>query len=169
MKLTGYRRSDGKVGIRNDILVMPSVTCANIVAENIARQIGAKCVTHQHGCAQLKKDMEFTKKTIMGFCLNPNVGGIIIVGLGCEGLTAQTLAAEIKEKTDRPVECLIIQDQGTDKTIELGVKIGEEMKKKIAREREEISLSDITLALECGGSDVTSGLAANPVGDGHSL
>jgi len=165
MKLTGYRRENGTVGIRNHILVLPTVVCANEVARAIADRIpDAVAVNHQHGCAQLGPDGDQTQKTLIGFGCNPNVGGVIVVGLGCETVLAPPVAEEIKVRTGKPVEYLVIQEMGgTDETIETGVRLGMDIHKKIsAHEREEIGFDELIIALECGGSDVTSGIAANP-------
>ncbi len=165
MKLTGYRRENGRAGIRNHILVLPTVVCANEVARAIADRIpDAVSVNHQHGCAQLGPDGDRTRDTLVGFGSNPNVGGVIVVGLGCETVLAPPVAEEIRRRTGKPVEYLVIQEMGgTDETIEAGIGYGMAIYKKIsACSREEIGFDELIIALECGGSDVTSGIAANP-------
>ncbi len=165
MKLTGYRRKNGMVGIRNHILVLPTVVCANEVARAVADKTpGAVVVGHQHGCAQLGSDGSQTRRTLIGFGANPNVAGVIVVGLGCETVLAPPVAREIAAKTDKPVEALVIQELGgTDNTIETGIKVGMDMYETISKyQREDIELGELTIALECGGSDVTSGIASNP-------
>ncbi|MDI6600767.1 MAG: UxaA family hydrolase [Thermoanaerobacteraceae bacterium] len=173
MKLTGYRRPNGKVGIRNHLLVMPTVACANETVKAIAEKIqGAIAINHQHGCSQLGRDSEQTKRTLIGFGSNPNVGGVIVVGLGCETVLAPPVAEAIQQKTGKPVEYLIIQETGgTDRTIEEGIKVGLDINNQISKcQREPIDLSELIVSLECGGSDVTSGIAANPaVGEASDL
>ncbi|HXK90067.1 MAG TPA: UxaA family hydrolase [Thermosynergistes sp.] len=164
MKIMGYVRPNGAVGIRNHLLVLPSVVCANDAARKIAEQLaGAVWVDHQHGCAELAPDAEQTRRTLAGFASNPNVGACIIVGLGCEVVNAHGLA-EAVAKTGKPVECFVIQEVGgTVNTVAAAVKAGSRMLEMLSKqEREECDLSSITLALECGGSDACSGIAANP-------
>lgn len=165
MKLTGYKRPNGEVGIRNFILVMPTVVCANETARAIAEKVpGAIAISHQHGCAQLGRDSEQTRRTLIGFGSNPNVGGVIVVGLGCETVLAPPVAEAIKQRSGKPVEYLIIQEMGgTDETVKAGIKTGLDIYNRIAKcSREPIHFSDLVISLECGGSDVTSGIAANP-------
>ncbi|MDR1742160.1 MAG: UxaA family hydrolase [Synergistaceae bacterium] len=165
----GYVRADGlgeRVGIRNHLLVMPSVVCANDTAVRVALQLsGAVYVTHQHGCAQLPPDAAQTLRTLAGFGANPNVGACIVVGLGCETVRAEDVAAEIERLSpSKPVFCLSIQESGgTIAAIERGVRAGREMLAAMSEmRREERPLSDLVLGLECGGSDAWSGLSANP-------
>ncbi|GHV43954.1 carbohydrate hydrolase [Synergistales bacterium] len=163
----GYVRPDGSVGVRNHLLVLPSVVCANDVASRIAFQLnGAVSVTHQHGCAQLPADAAQTARTLAGFGANPNVAACIVVGLGCETISARGVASDIERLAPgKPVAFLVIQDEGgTPNTINKGVKIGREMLSAISvLTREEQPLSKLVLGLECGGSDAWSGLSANPV------
>lgn len=98
MQFKGYRRPDGKVGIRNQILVLPSVVCANRVARGISQTAaGTTWVEHQHGCAQLGADAELTAMVLVAHGTHPNVFGVIVVGLGCETTQAQDIAAQIQK------------------------------------------------------------------------
>jgi altronate dehydratase large subunit len=145
-------------------LVLPSVVCANDVAARIAAQLnGAVYVNHQHGCAQLPADAAQTQRTLAGFGSNPNVAACIVVGLGCETLSAGGIAEAIA-KTGAPVAALVIQEEGgTLNTINKGVKIGRKMLADISKlRREPHPHSKLILGLECGGSDAWSGLSANP-------
>ncbi|MDR2179705.1 MAG: UxaA family hydrolase [Synergistaceae bacterium] len=165
MKFMGYPRPNGTVGVRNLLLVLPSVVCANDTALRIAAQLnGAVSVTHQHGCAQLPADAAQTYRTLVGFASNPNVAACIVVGLGCETLNAKNLAADVA-RTGKPVASLVIQEEGgTIATIAKGVVIGREMLSGMSvQRREERDISELTLGLECGGSDAWSGLSGNPV------
>ncbi|WP_434579237.1 UxaA family hydrolase [Thermoanaerobacterium thermosaccharolyticum] len=164
MKLTGYIRENGSVGIRNHILVIPASVCASEVAARIASHVeGAIAIPNQHGCCQIGADLAQTANTLIGLGKNPNIAAALVIGLGCEGVPARDVAKEIG-KTGKKVECLIIQENGgTLKTEAEGVKILKGFAQDIAKmHREEIDISDITLAIECGGSDTTSGLASNP-------
>ncbi|MDD2573540.1 MAG: UxaA family hydrolase [Bacillota bacterium] len=166
MKLTGYRRKDGSVGIRNHILVLPTVVCANEVARAVAEKVpGAVAVNHQHGCAQLGVDADQTKRTLAGLGSNPNVAAVIVVGLGCETVLAPSVARVIESsRPGMPMKHLVIQDLGgTDNAIEVGIQSGMEMYQIVSQyKREPIEFGELTISLECGGSDVTSGIASNP-------
>lgn len=164
MRLTGFKRQDGSVGIRNYLLVIPASICASETASRIAARVeGAVALPNQHGCGELAPDLKQTINTLVGFGKNPNVAAVLVVGLGCEGVPAEEVVREIS-KTGKWVECLIIQENGgTLSTEEKGVSILKDMSsysKKL--EREEIDIGQIVMATECGGSDTTSGLASNP-------
>jgi altronate dehydratase large subunit len=165
-KIIGYRRSNGSFGIRNYIAVMPSVICANEVAKRIADQVENTVVLpHNGGCGTYGEDIEKTFVTLSGLGANPNVAGVLIVGLGCESVNANKLKSEILEKSPgKMVESIIIQEeQGTSNTIKKGVTIASNMARSASMfEKTKGSIKDIILAIECGGSDPTSGLAANP-------
>jgi len=164
MKIQGYRRPNGQLGIRNHLLILPTSVCATTVAFNIAAQVpGAIALPNQHGCCQLGADYEQTLRTLIGLGKNPNVAAVLVVGLGCEGIPIQGTADEIS-KTGKPVKAIIIQENsGTLKTTALGIQIASEMARNIALlKSEEASLSELSLGIECGGSDFTSGLASNP-------
>ena len=164
MKIRGYLRPDGRVGIRNYLLIIPSVVCANDVVRMISdRLAGSVYVQHQHGCAQFPDDEAQTRRTLAGFGKNPNVGACIVVGLGCEGTPAKAVAEEIG-KSGKPVEYLVIQEEGgTVNTTARGVKIGRKMLQDLsAQARSEQDIGSITIGLECGGSDAWSGVSGNP-------
>ncbi len=165
MKLEGYRRSDGSVGIRNHILVIPTVICASKVAEEIASHVDkAIYLPNQHGCNHLDIDLKHVTNTLIGMGENPNVAAVLFIGLGCETIPTKHVAEEVR-KSGKDTECLIIQEEGgTLRTEEKGIRVLEDMTQKVGNiERKEIDISDITIAIECGGSDTTSGIAANPV------
>jgi len=164
MEFQGYRRSDGKVGVRNHVLVIPSVVCSQGAAEAITRNAkGAVYLPNVFGCAQVGADREQTKRTLVGFGTNPNIFSVLIVGNGCENLPAKEVAEAIVPSKKR-VEYIEIQEVGgTKKTISKGRKIIKEMLAEAAAlPRQPIPVSELILATECGGSDYTSGLASNP-------
>lgn len=164
MKLYGYKRSNGQVGIRNYVLVIPASICASEVASRIANNVnGAISLPNQHGCCQIGPDLELTSQVLINYGKNPNVAAVLVVGLGCEGVPTQRVAEEIA-KTGKRAEYIIIQEnQGTINTEAKGTKIAREMVAELSvMTKEEINLSDISIAIECGGSDTTSGLASNP-------
>ncbi len=156
----GYERPDGSVGVRNRLLVVAPIDCSYEPAKKIAAQVeGAVAVTQYHGCGS----DSMLVNALVGTGRNPNVAGVLIVGLGCETLTAEMLAEGIRP-SGKPVETLVIQEEGgTLRTTEKGVKILQGMAQEVAElKREPFPVSELTLAVECGGSDATSGLAANP-------
>jgi altronate dehydratase large subunit len=156
----GYERPDGTVGIRNHLLVLATMDCSYEPAKKIAEQVeGSVAITQTYGC----RDDAMLIHNLAGSALNPNVAGVLIVGLGCETLTGDILMEKIKP-SGKPVYNLTIQEEGgTLKTHAKGVRILQKMKQDIAEQkREAFPLSKLTLAVECGGSDATSGLAANP-------
>jgi len=161
----GYAREKGKVGIRNRIAVISSVMCVNRVTQQIANNIeNAVAITHPLGCGQFGPDMNYTIRTLSGLGRNPNIYGVIVVGLGCENLSSKMLARNIK-KSNKPVEYFDVQEVrgGSPVAIEKGTIIG----KKLAGEaselkREPFDFSHLVLGLECGSSDSISGISANP-------
>jgi altronate dehydratase large subunit len=164
MEFLGYRRSDGKVGVRNHVLILSTVVCANEVAHRIERRIPSVAVaTHPFGCGILGGDFEQFKRTLVGFAKNPNVGAVLIVGLGCEQVDAPLLAVEIA-RGGKLAEALLIQEcEGIQRAVRRGVKAVREMQEVLAREERVPSpVSELIVATECGGSDFSSGLAANP-------
>ena len=165
MELRGYRRLDGSVGIRNHILVVPTVVCASKTAEEIAKHVdGAIYLPNQHGCNHLDTDLKHMENTLIGMGENPNVAAVLFIGLGCETVPTKRIAEEVRE-SGKETKYLIIQEEGgTLKTEEKGIGILRDMSQTVGSVRKErINPSDITVAIECGGSDTTSGIAANPV------
>lgn len=156
----GFERPDGSVGVRNHLLVLAPIDCSFEPARRIASQVeGAVAVTQYHGCGF--NGMVFNN--LLGVALNPNVAGVLIVGLGCESLTPEALA-ERMEPAGKPVETISIQGEGgTIRAVERGIRILQGMAQEASKLRgEAFPLSHLTLAAECGGSDATSGIAANP-------
>jgi altronate dehydratase large subunit len=134
--------------------------CSIEPARKIAAQVeGAVAVTQHHGC----RNDPMVANTLIGAGRNPNVAGVLLVGLGCESITCEVIAEGILP-SGRSVESLVIQEEGgTVKTVERGVRILQGMAQEVAEmRRESFPVSELTLAVECGGSDATSGLAANP-------
>ena len=97
MKLYGYRRENGKVGIRNHILILPASVCASEVAARIASHVnGAISLPNQHGCCELGADLDLTISTLEALGKNPNVAAVLVVGLGCEGYQQKKLQKILK-------------------------------------------------------------------------
>ena len=166
MNFWGYKRSDGKVGIRNHVLILPASCCSSDTARMIANQVeGAVYFSNQNGCSQVPPDMKLTMDILSGYAANPNIYGTVVVSLGCEGCQMDLVVDEIKKKTNKPLKTLIIQEEGgTIKTIEKGVRYAQEMVQEAAKcRREEFPISELILGTNCGGSDPSSGLGSNPL------
>ncbi len=164
MRFLGYERQDGSTGFRNYVAILPTVGCAGEVAARIASRVeGSVAIIHHQGCIQVGSDLEVTVRTLVGLGFNPNVAAVLVVGLGCEGVSPEMLVKEIT-KSEKPVEKVIIQELGgTIKTIERGVSIAREMVRYASEiKRKPVDLSGLTLGIKCGASDATSGIAANP-------
>ncbi|MFS0634328.1 UxaA family hydrolase [Mesobacillus foraminis] len=160
----GYRRPNGKVGIRNHLLLLPTVVCANQVVNRIQQQVpGSVAIPHQHGCSQVGEDKERTHKVLVGMGKNPNVGAVLVVSLGCEVMNAEQIRDEIAE-TGKPVIWIDIQDEGGSvNTIEKGTELAKELLQQIENiPYESVPLSELIVGVKCGGSDATSGLCSNP-------
>ena len=85
--VNAYVRADGRIGIRNEVWIIPTVGCVNKIAERIAEQTGAFCFSHPYGCSQLGDDLRCTQKLLAGLIRHPNAGGVLALGLGCENNT----------------------------------------------------------------------------------
>ena len=169
MQFLGYKREDGRVGVRNYVLILPGCACASETCRLVAAQVkGTKNVIINVGCSDVKANTDMNQRVLTGFALNPNIYGVIVIGLGCETVGHRELAAKIRAETKKPVVSFGIQETGgTVATTALAVKTAREMVAEASQvHREPCELSDLFVAIECGGSDATSGIASNPaVGD----
>ena len=166
MKCFGYRRPDGRVGIRNHVLILPTVGCANETCRIAAGLVeGAVSLVNQNGCGEVAGNTRITRTVLSGLAANPNAYGTVLVGLGCELNTISAMAEAIGAQTTKRLETLCIQeDGGTVNTIRKAVRIAQEMVLEASSLlQEEFDPSELMLGVECGGSDATSGLVANPV------
>lgn len=161
--MKGFLRKDGRLGIRNHILVVYLVECAHYVARQIvvnAHDRDIQLIGFQ-GCAP----NDYALVMLCRLCTHPNVGGVLLVSLGCENMDRNRLAEEI-ENSGRPVRTIVIQENGgTHNSISLGGLFLKEIIEQVAEGRilTGFSLSDLVIGTICGGSDATSGLSANPV------
>ena len=165
----GYRHPDGRVGVRNNIWVIPLVGCVNRLAERLAASCGGLALTHPYGCSQMGQDHETTANMLAQFCRHPNAGGVLVVSLGCENNTLESfkvrlgLAPEDQDgsKIGLNIRFLKAQDPGDE--YERGLELLEELDKSRPKERVPVSVSELVVGLKCGGSDGFSGLTANPL------
>jgi altronate dehydratase large subunit len=166
MEFAGYVRPDGRVGVRNHVLVMPTCACSSDVARLIATAVpGTVNFNNQHGCGQVYKDQMMTLNLLSGFAANPNVHSTLVVGLGCEQLCWSLVEESIKNKTNKTVAYVGIQEMGgIVRTVAKGKKIAERLVMKAnSCRRVSCHISNLILGTNCGGSDPTSGLSSNLV------
>ena len=168
----GYRRSDGNVGIRNEIWIIPTVGCVNGIAGKLAALLetetggegvdAIRAFTHNYGCSQLGDDHENTRKILRNMVLHPNAGAVLIVGLGCENNRPEAFREMLGEYDTSRIRLMVCQE--VDDEIACGMSLLREMY-AIAREdkRTPVPLSALRVGLKCGGSDGFSGITANPL------
>lgn len=165
MNFYGYKRSDGRAGIRNHVLILPTCACGSETARIVASQVrGAVNIIFNTGCSDVQANTDMSQKILTGFACNPNVFGVVIIGLGCETVPHNKLREKIQSMTNKPVVSFGIQDEGgTLKTIEKAVRAARELAAEAGLQQKELcDVSELLLGIECGGSDATSGLASNP-------
>jgi len=160
MEWTGYLRADGRKGVRNIVLVVYTVECSRFVAHAIAEGESDVHVLGFPGCY----DNQYAVRLMLALARHPNVGAVLAVGLGCE-YTRPDKIANVVAASGRPADWFYIQDVGgTRSGVSKGKDIVRSMRSQIQSvDRVPMSLGDLTVGAECGGSDGTSGLAGNPV------
>ena len=166
MNFWGYKRPDGRIGIRNHVLILPASVCASDTTRIVSQQVtGTVTFNNQNGCSQVASDQQLTMDVMSGFAANPNIYGTVVVSLGCENCQMDLVVEAIKERTNKPLKTVIIQEVGgTLKAIEAATRYAKEMVMEASLlQKEEYDISHLIVGTECGGSDPTSGLAANPV------
>lgn len=175
----GFRRPNGKAGTRNYVGILTSVNCSTTVAGFIAKEIersgilddypnidGIVALKQANGCVIDYRGVIFDtlKKTTWGYATNPNMGGVVMVGLGCEGFQIPRFKEAYGVQESETFRTMTIQEVGgTRKTVEAGVEAVKAMLPAVnAVKRETLPASELVLALQCGGSDGYSGITANP-------
>lgn len=161
MEFEGYKRVDGRYGVRNHVLVVSTVSCANGVVEALGRIFpNIITVKHAYGCGYGPNDFATSFTMLCGLANNPNVGAVLAVGLGCEIFKSEFLAGEVKGK---PAESLVIQQGGSAAVTKKGIDIVEKfMVHTREHKREKAPVTELLVGLKCGGSDAFSGVTANP-------
>lgn len=175
----GYRRPSGKVGTRNYLGILTTVNCSATVARAIARHFetsgdladypgvdGVVAFTHETGCGMSSQGEGYDtlRRTFEGYARHPNFGGVLLVGLGCETMQVQRVMEESGLSDGDAFRAFTIQGEGgTRASIERGIDLVRQMLPAVAAcTREEMPASELTLAVQCGGSDAFSGITANP-------
>lgn len=171
-KLTGYKRHNGEVGIRNELWIILTVGCINSVANTIVHEFkqrhtlkdidGVFTFNHPYGCSQMGADQENTIQILKNMVTHPNAGGVLVLGLGCENNQLKPFYDSLENIDSRRIRYLNCQDVEDEVTTAINIleEIYEEMRYDV---RSEIEFKDITFGLKCGGSDGFSGITANPL------
>ncbi|MCO8267326.1 UxaA family hydrolase [Haloferax sp. AB510] len=168
-EFTGYRRESGRIGVRNHVAVLPTSVASSCVARGIAAEAGAwaRATPHQMGASQPDESREQTERVLVGVGRNPNVGAALVVEFGTEDIDADDIADRIA-RDGKPVETLSVREVGgTAAALQRGRTALDSLNEAAANARHESAdASELVVGVECGGSDATSGIAANPaVGD----
>ncbi|MGI6553461.1 MAG: UxaA family hydrolase [Bacillota bacterium] len=160
-KITGYRRENGKVGIRNHVIILPLDDLSNAVCEAVAHNIkGTMALPHHYGRLQFGEDLELFFRTLIGTGSNPNVAAVVVIGIEPEWTN---IVVEGIAKTGKPVTGFAIERNGQHKTIEMASwKAQEYVIWASELQREECTVDELYVSIKCGESDTTSGLASNP-------
>lgn len=158
----GYRRPDGQVGVRNIVAVISAMDNTNACANRIATIVaGAVPITTPFGRTQIGHDFEMTLRTLAGIGSHPNVAAVLVLGLS---LTSANALADRIRPSGKPVEVLGLQEAGSTMGLTMaGTRVAADLTVAASEQvRELCNFSDLTIAVECGGSDTTSGIASNP-------
>ncbi len=167
----GFRRLDGKVGIRNQIWIIPTVGCVNAIAKSLQKEANLLvrgsveeviAFPHPYGCSQMGDDQENTRRILANLINHPNAGGVLVMGLGCENSSIAELKPYIGEYDENRVKFLQCQD--VEDEMEAAIELLEELIDYASGfEREPIDASELIVGMKCGGSDGLSGITANPL------
>ncbi|MDO7905546.1 altronate dehydratase family protein [Paenibacillus sp. JX-17] len=173
LSFQGYRRRNGKAGIRNDLFVIPTVGCVNGIAEQMLSEFRAihpdlggfdnlTVLKHPYGCSQLGEDHAMTRSILLDAVHHPNAGGVLVFGLGCENNIVSEFRSMLGEYDQERVKFLVAQEVRDE--VEAGLELLEELYHAARNDvRVPIPLSELNVGLKCGGSDGFSGITANPL------
>lgn len=172
LRVMGYLRASGEMGIRNELWIVPTVGCVNGQAQAIAERLKRECdcshlddvrvYTHNYGCSQLGDDHANTQRALAALIKHPNAGGVLVLGLGCENNQIASLKVVMGEWDEDRVRFLVAQE--VEDEVEMGVRLCRELVEKMRMDRREpLPLSYLRIGLKCGGSDGLSGITANPL------
>ena len=166
----GYRRPDGKVGVRNEIWIIPTNGCVNKIVTTLEYQ-AQKYVSgslekiasfpHPYGCSQMGEDQENTRRILAGLINHPNAGAVLVLGLGCENTSIEELKKYLGSYDSNRVRFLVAQESEDEVAEALSI-LSELAKYTKTFTRESIPCSELIIGTKCGGSDGLSGITANP-------
>ncbi|MBQ7866933.1 MAG: altronate dehydratase [Clostridia bacterium] len=172
----GYPRRDGRVGVRNELWILPTVGCVNDVARALERRAqhlvggGVENVyafPHPYGCSQMTEDQENTRQILADLATHPNVGGVLVLGLGCENSSIDHIREHMGDYDESRVRFLVCQQ--VEDEIGAAMELLEELAAQMRDEhRLPCPASKLVIGLKCGGSDGFSGITANPAIGGFS-
>lgn len=172
----GYKRDSGRVGVRNEIWIIPTVGCVNNVASAIEKQAqiyktgtidDIAAFPHPYGCSQMGDDQEYTRQILADLVNHPNAGGVLVLGLGCENSNIEELKKYIGAYDPQRVRFLTAQESQDE--IRDGLALIRELADYAGCfTREPISCRELVIGMKCGGSDGLSGITANPTVGGFS-
>ena len=167
----GFERANGKVGIRNEVWIIPTVGCVNNIATALAREANKYvkgsvdeviAFTHNYGCSQTGDDQEHTRTILSDLINHPNAGGVLVLGLGCENSNIDVLKPYIGKVDESRVKFLVCQQ--SDDEMEDGINLLKAIIDVVSEDRRtEVDASKLIIGLKCGGSDGCSGITANPL------
>lgn len=164
MSFFGYPRQKGRPGTRNYVGIISTVSCANDVAWWVSQKVkGSAAFLHGQGCCQTRPDLDLATRTLVSLGSNPNLAAVVVVSLGCESLSADSIAEGIA-RAGKPVEKVVIQQVGgATAAVARGARLARKMVAGASKlGREMLDDSQLVLGVKCGASDTTSGLTANP-------
>ena len=167
----GYRRADGRVGIRNELWIVPLVGCVNGIAKELAEENqkliagtsldGLYYFQHPYGCSQMGEDLATTAKLLAALVRHPNAGGVLVLSLGCENLQPEMFREVLGSYDPDRVKFLVCQEE-EDEAVK-GAQLLRELAEYASQfHREELPASELVVGMKCGGSDGLSGITANP-------
>ncbi|MBQ6762135.1 MAG: altronate dehydratase [Bacteroidales bacterium] len=170
----GFRRTDGQVGVRNQIWVIPTVGCVNGICQQIVDRFKAEVAgregsvdaivafPHNYGCSQLGNDHENTRTVLADMVHHPNAGGVLVVSLGCENNQLDAFRELVGPVDESRVR--MFKTQEVDDEVEYGLQQLREIFAVCSKDvREDVPVSELRVGLKCGGSDGLSGITANPL------
>ena len=159
--VTGYRRPDGRAGIRNHVVILPVDDLSNAVCESVARAIpGTLALPHAYGRLQYGEDLELTFRTLAGIGANPNVAAAVVIGI--EPNWTNRIVDGIA-RTGKPVEGFSIERFGDLKILSAVARVAQHMLQDASElQREPIEREELTISIKCGESDTTTGLGSCP-------
>ena len=168
----GYKRTNGNVGVRNELWIVPTVGCVNGTINSLAEKLRAETQSkgvdaivaypHNYGCSQLGGDHENTRKILRDMIQHPNAGGVLVVGLGCENNQVSAFKELLGDYDESRIK--FMETQKVEDEYEVGMELLREIYEVVSKDvREEVSISELKIGLKCGGSDGLSGITANPL------
>ena len=171
--IKAFRRENGKVGIRNELWIVPTVGCVNKIAENLVAWAntnlakteffdGIHVWAHPYGCSQLGDDHEATRTILSDLVHHPNAGAVLVLSLGCENNTPESFRALVGKVDEKRVRFLTTQEV-SDELLESKKILSDLYEVMRQDKREEVGMDNLVVGFKCGGSDGLSGITANPL------